>query len=408
MKTTVRGACAVVVAALAAAAAPALADESAPATDLASASAQVAADGPPPPPAPLFSDTFLDRAYDDVQAWKKEHGLPLQVGALHLWHRNRNSPHATGYGVPGTRGTLMYYAIFDPAGEADLGWGRTKVGAHVEARFRDHADDRFRPWFESNLWLWEAYGWADTDLGRLKAGKVWKRYGFDWDGCWFGTLAFYSGFKLDPDWGVSLENKTKTGEGGGLETFLQYFVTDDEVNGSASGADAESDPDAREKHTFVARGVWTTPLGDGAAFITGVSAMSGQTATHGTHDEHILAGAFDATWVSGPARVFGEVNWEHGVMNRAFALTGGPTDARVETILGATYQVGPVTLRAHWSSGRYQDPDGKTDLYLVGTTVAVTKNVDVYLEYVRWNVHPDGVRQFAVEDGFQFLVNWRF
>src|SRR5262249_32497121 len=125
-----------------------------------------------------------------------------------------------------------YYVHADP----QFGDDGTKWGAHVDARFRD-GDERFRPFFESRAWLWEAYGWAQVDDTKVEAGKIWRRFGLDWDGSWYGNVPYFDGYKLDPDWGASLERTFDFGHGVKAPSFLQAYVAEDRVNGSEPGAD---------------------------------------------------------------------------------------------------------------------------------------------------------------------------
>ena len=64
----------------------------------------------------------------------------------------------------------------------------------------------FRSFFDEKVWFYELYAWLDRRrLGKFKAGKIWKRFGLDWDGTFWGNVQYYDGMKLDPDWGVSWE-----------------------------------------------------------------------------------------------------------------------------------------------------------------------------------------------------------
>ena len=189
MRTTLRrldvrlsaAACA---AAFCVAASPAQADDDASAKP----EAQAAADDV------IFRGDPVSNFYDDVQKWKKDEGIPIEVGAWHWWHMNRNEPHDFHYGLPTLGGTYYYYVHFDP--QTDNGNGLT-IGAHIDARFRD-GDESFRPFFESNAWLWEAYVFVQTcDDTKFKVGKIWRRFGLDWDGSWYGNVPYFDGWKLD-------------------------------------------------------------------------------------------------------------------------------------------------------------------------------------------------------------------
>jgi hypothetical protein len=358
----------------------------------------------------IFRGDPVSNAYDDFQKWKKEEGVPVSVGAWHWWHMNRNEPHDLHYGTPDLGGTYFWYVHFDP----EMGEGDNKMGMHVDARFRD-GDERFRPFFRSRAWLWEAYLWADICDARVKAGKIWRRFGLDWDGSWYGNIPYFDGWKLDPDWGVSAEGNTDlsqwTGNGIKAPWFLQVFGYEDRVNGSISGADAESDKKARERWSVNARVVPTYEMGDKGKIELGLSWQAGHIDSHnGVYGDHtVTAGAVDLTWSQGPVKVFGEAMRSIGARNPVNYVTGGASDRSRDWLLGAQYKYQFATLRATVSHGNYSNPGGKQLFYLLGVTLAVTKNVDFYVEWVRWDAagHAGGGRPY-IDDSFNFILNWNF
>jgi hypothetical protein len=75
-------------------------------------------------------------------------------------------------------------------------------------------------------------------------------------------------------------------------------------------------------------------------------------------------------------------------------------------LLGATFVTGPVTWKASWSRGTYENPGGHQRILVLGLTLKATKNVDLLLEYVEWKAHRDSLGSQTIEDGVQVLVNW--
>ena len=353
----------------------------------------------------LLSNDPVTHAYDAVQEWKKDNGIPIGVGAWHWWHMNRESPHDFHYGLPTLGGTYYYYVTADP--QTEVGGDKTKIGAHVDFRFRD-GEESFRSFYESNAWLWEAYAWVQTGPDtKVKAGKIWHRFGVDWDGSWYGNVPYFDGWKLDPDWGASLETKFDVLHTN-ADAFLQAYFAQDRVNGSIPGADAESNVgNGHEKPSLNARLVPTWTLPGGSTLAVGASAMIGQIAIDGRDDETVAAGALDATWTKGPWKAVAEIMASSGERNPTNYVTGGPSDQSQLWLVGASRTIGPVTLRGIVSHGRYDDPGGEQVLYLTGATIAITKNVDLYLEYVKWDTK-SGNGRVPYEDGFQFVLNWRF
>lgn len=350
---------------------------------------------------------WLACTYDRLQEWKKCHGVPIEVGAWHWFHYGNDSGDLD-YGLPpNLDGTYYWYVTVDPSFDVCSRWV-TKAGVHAQVRFREN-DDPFRPWFDENVWLWEAYAWAETPIGKLKAGDIWKRFGFDWDGSWYGNLPYFDGWKLDPDWGVSWERSGALGGRGDFawDAFAQVFFAEDEVNGSIAGADAESSDDSEEGITGVLRFVPKWRLPDCSTLALGASLLVGEVEHETEGDDTIVAAAVDASWTKDRFKVYGEAMWSEGVVSEAHYVTGGPSDSSFIWSVGAHYVVGPATLRATFQRAEYENPGGEQDFLLVGATIALVKNVDLYVEYVKWDVEADGADEVEFEDGWNFILHWR-
>jgi hypothetical protein len=353
----------------------------------------------------IFSNDPVSKLYDDVQKWKKDNGVPVEIGAYHWWHSNRLSPHDFMYGQRGLEGTYYWYAKFDPT--FNIG-DNAKAGAHVDARARD-GEESFRPFFESNAWLWEAYGWVEVCETKYKAGKIWRRFGLDWDGSFYGNVAYFDGWKLDPDYGASIERTCDFGKGITAPSFIQVFFADDEVNGSISGADAESDDHATEKESIVLRTVPTWTNEKAGSVAVGLSWQAGQIEAHDRRDHTATAGAVDVTWTKGPVKAFAEWMQSVGERNSTNYVTGGPSSRSTVWEAGGAYTWKFATLRGTVSHGGYDDPGGSQALYLLGVDLAVTKNVILTVEYVRWDTkQQNGAPRAFFEDGFSFVINWHF
>ena len=70
-------------------------------------------------------------------------------------------------------------------------------------------------------------------------------------------------------------------------------------------------------------------------------------------------------------------------------------------------------VRVNYSAGFDDNPYGWQQMWVPGVTVALTKNVDFYIDLVRWDVYnnanavaTNGHRE--IEDGVSFVINWRF
>jgi len=194
-----------------------------------------------------------------------------------------------------------------------------------------------------------------------------------------------------------------------VDAIAQFYLREDGINGSLVGSDAESSS-LREENTAVVRVVPTWTLGDGSSIALGLSGSVGQidARSSGLSDHTFSAWAVDVTYTNGNFKVFGEVLQSYGIIHPTRYVSGGPSDRITDFLVGVSYKTGPVTWRVNYSAGYDDSPGGKQSLFLPGATIALTPNIDVYAEYVKWVVDPDNAPKSDFEDGFQLIVNWRF
>ena len=156
--------------------------------------------------------------------------MPVNAGAYH-WFTDDLVGNKDGYGIPGLRNTYFWYVTADPQFQLRSGH---QLGGHVELRLRER--DLFRSFFVGQVWTYEAYvSLATKDYGTLKGGQIWKRFGMDWDGVWWGNAPYFDGFKLDPDYGMAWEKTTEVHERLQIDSYVQFFFHEDRVNGSFAG-----------------------------------------------------------------------------------------------------------------------------------------------------------------------------
>jgi hypothetical protein len=357
-------------------------------------------------PAMLFGeDNCVDPLFEHVLGCKNDLPFPLKVGAWH-WYAEDISGPDDGYGIPGLRGTYWWEVIATP--EIDLGCGRA-IGGHVNYRLRD--GDTFRTFFDSKFWSYELYAfYRSEELGTLKAGQIWKRFGLDWDGVFFGNVPYFDGFKLDPDWGLSWERTREIDSSFKVDSFVQFYFHEDGVNGSFGGADPESVVGVNERNTGVVRVVPTWTYCDGATLALGLSGLVGQIESDRAFfdDETVAAWAVDATYTKDNWKIFGEVMQSHGRINPARYTSGGPSNRLTAFLAGAHYIVGPVTYRASYSLGIDDNPYATNSLVVAGATIKLTRSVDLYLEYVNQQVDnaPGGHVEFF--DSVNAIIYWSY
>ena len=366
--------------------------------------------GPQWPENVLLPESYPERLFDFLQLARQDSPVPITGGAWHWFHINQNGPNASGYGIPPNQsGTYFWYLLADPETPVDAG-PVSRIGYHVQLRLRE--EDTFRVFFPTQVWTWENYAWLDTEVGRFKAGQIWKRFGLDWDGSFWGSVLFYDGFKLNADHGVSWENTWKAGDGFQVDSFAQFFLVQDGYNGTIRGSDPESLPGSSRHNTGVVRLIPTWVLPDQSTFALGLSALVGEIRNQPVipiGSQKIAAWGIDATYARGPLRLYAEVLRSHGVFNPARYVSGGSSRRITDALAGIRYQLGPATFYFNFSLGIDERPSGWQTLYVGGVVLALTKNVDLYAEYAHWDVFRARDHAHLVfEDGYQCVINWRF
>ena len=362
----------------------------------------------------LFPDSLPESLYDSLQKLKQQYHVPISVEAWHWQHANNGGPLGSGYGIPTIRGTYFWSIKADPEMDWDPDGFVRKVGVHSELRLREQ--DKFRSFFTGNVWFWELYAWVDTPAGRVKAGQIWRRFGLDWDGSFFGNVAYFDGFKLNPDYGLSWENSWTTGAEFKVDSFAQFFIHEDGINGTLPGADSESLVGSSQRNTGVVRLIPNWVLWDDSSIALGLSGLTGEIVNNPMHVTvpHQVLGAWavDLTYTKSRWKIFGEVLQAYGVRNPERFASGGPSNRTTDLLTGIHYKVGPATLRANYSAGFDENPNGWQQMWVPGVTIALTKNVDFYADWVRWDVYNNAAVAAAgghreIEDGFSFVINWR-
>jgi hypothetical protein len=357
---------------------------------------------------PIFCHSYLDgltrlgSSIDNGCNFK----MPVTGGAWHWFHQSfQGSP--GGYGIPGLRDTYFWYLYVDPEYTTAAG---NKIGGHLELRLRE--TDSFRTFIDDSVWTWEAYGYVHNDnLGTLKAGQLFNRFGLFWDGVFFGNAAYFDGLKLDADYGLSWEKTTNIDDCLSVDSYAQFFFHEDQSNGSFGGADAESVAGYSEKNTGIVRVVPTWTRADGSQLAIGMSGMAGQIDSKvALPDANVWAFGADATYTKGRWKAFVEGSQTHGMRNPVNYVSGGPSNKLTNFLGGVHYTQGAVTYRCSYSNSIYDNPHAVQNMVLAGATITLTDHVDLYLEYVNQRV--DGASIPARNGDFfrslEWVINWHF
>ena len=108
--------------------------------------------------------------------------------------------------------------------------------------------------------------------------------------------------------------------------------------------------------------------------------------------------------------VFAEGAQTFGVINPVRYVSGGPSDTISNIWTGVHYTHGPATYRVSYSNSIDENPDAVQNMVLAGATVTLTKNIDLYLEYVHERVDdadlPGQNGEFF--NSFEYVINWHF
>ena len=248
--------------------------------------------------------------------------------------------------------------------------------------------------------------------GTLKAGLLYKQFGKFWDGVFFGNAPYFDGAKLDADYGVSWESTYEVNKCFKIDRYYQFFFHEDSSNGSFGGGDAESVAGYTEENTGVVRIVPTWTFANGATAALGFSGLAGQINSRRPDltDEKVYAYAVDLTYTRGRWMAFVEGAQTFGVINPVRYVSGGPSDTISNIWTGVHYNRGPVTYRVSYSNSIDENPDAVQNMVLAGATVTLTKNIDLYFEYVHERV--DGAELPGQNGEFfnslEYVINWHF
>lgn len=355
----------------------------------------------------LAGGTLAAKIWDDLQARKNAVGIPITLGAWHWWRVPTGGPGYAGYGTSTAPGTFYYYLSLDPNLNTGHSFFQT-IGIHSEMRFREEKWTRSS--VDSIFWPYETYGYITTPIGVFKAGQIRRRMGLDWDGSFYGNTAFYDGLKLNADVGVSWERTFWVKPQFSIETHAQYFFREDGINGALLGGDSESTTALRLQNNAILRAVptwWFSPTSNIALGLTG---SLGQIEAQNPffNDHTFSAWGIDLTYTCGNFKTYGEVLQSHGALNPVRYVSGGLSDRTTNYLVGMSYVTGPFTWRVNYSAGFDRNPNGHQHMFVPGVTLALTKNIDLYLEYVKWTVTSATSSAVTYENGIQAAVNWRF
>ncbi|HEU4537957.1 MAG TPA: hypothetical protein VFS00_27745, partial [Polyangiaceae bacterium] len=223
---------------------------------------------------------------------------------------------------------------------------------HLEARFRDR---RFRPFYDSNVWLVESYARLDAPQKvALKFGKIARRFGIHSDRTLVGNVEEFNGLKYNRDLGLSVEGKRELGPDLKVDYALQYFPLDGGTNTAYVDRGTISvEGGGREKHIFNGRVAPVLALSEATSLELGASAQDleanlpeGPYRVRRVNAEATLQGSW--------AALYGEVTRQWGRSTSSYPLPGGSAD-HLYGLVGVEFKAKALAAHVNYSAVRYLD-----------------------------------------------------
>jgi len=212
-------------------------------------------------------------------------------GQLWLFYNNPSSRLGLDTGRPRT--DMDYLYLFFSAEVGQFGF-RTWMGFRDTPRYTPAS-----PW--GRWWFNEAVIYARVptfDLGdgsthevTVEVGKVIVPFGIEWDHTWYGSIIYYKGSMLEPDWGMRALSNLPLSKGLTLDYAVAWLNRSDDLDGPSSLAgfglegtgfqspEFTDDPavDEREQRgQFVGRLALNADLGGGISGTLGGSYLTGR------------------------------------------------------------------------------------------------------------------------------------
>lgn len=332
-------------------------------------------------------------------------------GGAYFWYYQPLS--VTADAGPEDSNIELYLASLEFEGRLD------DFGLVLNPRFRD---SEAREFFTSNVWIEEAYAFYERQYLTTKLGKVYHQFSRLSDNTFYGNIPYFDGFKLDANYGLSLEGSAETKEGFSIGYYGQYFLLDGGTNGSLRNRDTVwVEDDVHRHHTLVLR------LEPGFRFNKQSSIRLGLAAEHtyvdfttrtGLDPQNVFRVAADMSLAYGPVRVFGEYIGQFGKTVTDYPFTRKPaTTTPAEPgrssgenhymLAGAEAQFWRITGRYSFSMVNYKELGVTESLHLPGASIALHDNVSLIFEYAYWRRMDPG-RASTLDNSVNITVYARF
>lgn len=283
-------------------------------------------------------------------------------------------------------------------------------GVHAQMRLRD---TKLRPYFNSNVWFQELYGYHKTPVGEVHVGKFYRKVGLLWDDSFFGNIQYFNGLKLNPDYGVELVGSKKTPmENVAVGYSAQYLPNNDSTSGAVAGRSIVDDPYAKLKNTVTARVAPSLGLGGKNSLALGLSGLRGsvQRSTSTSGNFGLSQEAADLTLTYGPSVTYVEILNQNGELdNASHPLSRPGYDRAVYLLAGTRWQVHPrVNVRFNYSSANYVGQNAREEEYVPGFNFDVTPNATLIAEFDYWRLLPRSEPQSLIDRSYNIVARYTF
>lgn len=294
-------------------------------------------------------------------------------------------------------------------------------GLVLNPRFRD---SEAREFFTSNVWIEQAYAFFEREYITAKLGKIYSKLSPIWDDCFYGSLLYFEGVKLDSNYGVSLEGGFETEKGFGLSYYGQYFLLDGGTNGSLRDRDTVwVAGDVHRHHTTLLRVEPSYRFNKRTSLRLGAAAqymyVDFSPEEHGLQPNGVVRVGGDLSFRYGPIKVFGEFIAQFGKTVTDYPIAGIPATATEPAVpgkssahnqyllAGANFQYWRLNARYSFSYINYRDVSVREILHLPGLTVNVHDNVALLLEYA-YLPRSDAGKKSTLDNSFNATIYARF
>lgn len=323
-------------------------------------------------------------------------------------------------------------------------------GVYINPRFRD---SKARKFYNSNVWVQQAYAYYTHDFITVKAGKIENAFSRMWDDTFYANIPYFDGIKLDMDYGVSVEGTVESKAGLGLAYYAQYAYIDGQTNGSldyrdtlwvrcqepgAAVSNVDGQPSlqaGRRKHITTAR------LEPSYRFSPKVSLRFGAFGQYmqaslpsldaagkcSTNTGNVFRYGADMSLAAGPVKIFGEFIGQYGKTTLDYPKWQGPPDPNnggkpnpvgsssgnnFYGLGGAEIQIWRFIPRYAISVVSYHDADVLEILQVPGLTINLHDNVQLMLEYAYWPRYDSGKPFYNgsnfIDQSFNAIVYGKF